>query len=306
MKNMILLLPTMLFTLILPSTSSALQTSEESKALIDDLLTNVQQTLLAVAKAEEKAGNNIQDLHIELALPASLSPNFGLVLEPSEDKGLKVLSVGPESLAEHLQIQQGDYIVAINQMSLQEAGVGAVLNELQNVTPGDSIAFGIDSKGQSLALTSVVKGEYLPAFNLEIGQAKSTQASDSRSADDELAMSDDACGTVSVLFRPPETKRLYNLIITHINDRKVLSSKAKYRLAPGNYTLRVQEQINDPLLKRSRVVSQRPKFLEVEVKANHTYYLAAKFITEKRLRPQTNEFWEPLVWKVKEDSACKL
>ncbi|MDT0580961.1 PDZ domain-containing protein [Brumicola blandensis] len=306
MKNMKLVISLVLFVLIGPNQAMALQTSEESKALMDDLLTNIKQTLLAVAKAEQEAGSNIEDLYIEIAIPASLSPNLGLVLEPNDNKGLKVLSISPGSFAEHLKIQQGDHIVSINEVGLKMEGGREVLNELQDITPGDSITLGLERKGERLEITSVVNGEYLPAFRLEVGQAELSKELDGSSLSNELELSEDACGTVSVLFRPPETKRLYSLIITHINDRKVLSSKAKYRLAPGKYTLRVQEQIDDPLLKRRRVVSQRPKLLEVEVKANQTYYLAAKFITEKRLRPQTNEFWEPVVWKVKEDSACKL
>lgn len=306
MKNMKLVISLVLFVLISPNQAMALQTSEESKALMDDLLTNIKQTLLAVAKAEQEAGSNIEDLHIEIAIPASLSTNLGLVLEPNDNKGLKVLSISPGSFAEHLKIQQGDHIVSINEVGLKMEGGREVLNELQDITPGDSITLGLERKGERLELTSVVNGEYLPAFRLEVGQAELSKELDGSSLSNELELSEDACGTVSVLFRPPETKRLYSLIITHINDRKVLSSKAKYRLAPGKYALRVQEQIDDPLLKRRRVVSQRPKLLEVEVKANQTYYLAAKFITEKRLRPQTNEFWEPVVWKVKEDSACKL
>jgi hypothetical protein len=275
----------------------ALQTSETSKILIDDLVANIQQTLLAVAKAEQKAGNSIEDMRFELAVPARLSSNFGLVLEPNESKGLQVLSISPGSLAEDLKIEQGDHIVSINAVSLEAGGTSAVLNELQDLTPGENITIGLDRGGKRSALTTVVNGEYLPAFRLEIGQADLSN---------ELAEGENICGTVSVFFSPPETKRFYDLVITHIDDRKVLSSKARYRLAPGKYTLRVQEQISDPLLKRSRTTIQRPKLLEVEVKANHRYDLAAKFITEKRLRPQTNEFWEPVIWKVDENSPCEL
>jgi hypothetical protein len=306
MNNMKLAMSLILFVLIGPNQAVALQTSEESKVLMDDLLTNIKQTLLAVAKAEQEAGNNIEDLHIEIAMPARQSPNLGLVLEPNDNKGLKVLSISPGSFAEHLKVQQGDHIVSINKVGLKMEGAKGVLNELQDITPGDNITLGLERKGERLELTSVVNGEYLPSFRLEVGQAKSSNEFDGSSSSNELELSEDACGTVSVFFRPPETKRLYNLIITRINDRNVLSSKAKYRLAPGKYTLRVHEQIDDPLLKRRRVVNERPKLLEVEVKANQTYYLAAKFITGKRLRPRTNEYWEPVVWKVKEDSACKL
>jgi hypothetical protein len=94
--------------------------------------------------------------------------------------------------------------------------------------------------------------------------------------------------------------------VTRINDRNVNSDRESFRLSPGKHTVYLHEMIADSMFTRRSRSLQTAKTLEIDVKANTTYYLAAKFIRKNRSEQRNGGYWEPVVWKTLENSTCKL
>jgi hypothetical protein len=291
------------------SALNATQTTPESEALIEELVKQISSTMIAVVDAEKRAGKNVKDLHISLDIPGKLSPNLGLILDVNDKEGFRVLNVTPGSLADSLDIKQGDLITAINGVSPTSTDKNLVFSELENTLPEDTIIFDVNRNGVSKRIEALVEGQYTPALKLEIGE--SFQESDSSAEIDhtESQTETSACGVISTFFQPPETRNLYSVSISHIGDRKVLSSNNSFKLAPGKHTIRVFEAIDDPFFKRyTRSSVHRGQFLdfEIEVEKNTTYYLAAEFNRSARFNERDGEYWKPVVWKKRDNRLCEL
>ncbi|MFT5669750.1 MAG: hypothetical protein ACI9WH_000568 [Glaciecola sp.] len=290
---------------MLASTGQASQTSPESQALIDNLVSQITTTMAAVADAEKKAGNKLSDLHVEIDIPAKQSPNLGLVLDINDSQGFRVLSVSPGSLADMLKIIQGDLIYSINGIKTVDNPQKNAFAELENTLPGDIIKLELNRKGTRSTIETKVEGQFTPPIKIEIGtSALSNQRSQVSQASAEIEQFE--CGTVSVFFRPPITKDLHSAYIRQIDDNNVNASRSSFRLPPGVYTIHVHELIEDSFFTRRSHTIQKAKKIEIVVEANTTYYLAAQFISKNRFKQKNGDYWEPVVWKTRENSTCKL
>ncbi|MBV1907801.1 MAG: PDZ domain-containing protein [Kangiellaceae bacterium] len=289
--------------------TQAYNMTKESEAIIKNLELHIQSTLAAVNEAESKAGNNIQDLHILLEIPARHSPNLGLVLDlDSQENSYKVLSVTPGSLAESLNVSQGDLITSINNIKVVDDNKRSAFSQLENIVPGDTIKLTLTKDGNKSILNAIIKGSYIPSIKLEIGSTKLTNldSSDKELSNDNKVDNENACGTVSVFFKPPETRRFYSAYINKIDDRSVVRSRETFRLKPGKHIIHVHEMISDPFFTRRSRRIQRAKPIEIDVKENTTYYLAAQFIPSKAFRENNGQYWKPIVWKTSTITKCEL
>lgn len=291
------------FSLMASSTIGS-QTTPESEALIDDMVKQIVSTMSAVADAEKKAGNDASNLHIELDIPSSKSPNLGLVLDVDDAQGYKVMSVSPGSLADKLQITTGNIIIAINGVNTKNDTQRLAFVELENTLPGDTITLKLNKQGSISSVKAIVEGQYTPSIKLEIGDASIVANNTTSQIIEEL--DETACGKVSVFFKPPFTRNLHYANVTRINDRNVNSDRESFRLSPGKHTVYLHEMIADSMFTRRSRSLQTAKTLEIDVKANTTYYLAAKFIRKNRSEQRNGGYWEPVVWKTRENSTCKL
>jgi hypothetical protein len=274
----------------------------ESEQLVEQLKQQIKSTVSAITELENNAGNSIKNIHIQVDLPAKQSPNLGIVLDlDGEPQGYKVLSVTPGSLADSLNINPGDIITAINATTVTPNNKRKAFAELENSLPGDTLRLELNKKGSINVIETKVTGRYVPSIKLEIGSQPSSNAS----AQTEEA-NENACGTVSVFFTPPETQRLYSAYVTKIDDNSVISKKESFRLKPGKHTVYLHELIDDPFFKRRHRGIQRSKPIEIDVKANTTYYLAAKFIKDKAFKQRKGEYWEPVIWKESVKGECEL
>lgn len=274
----------------------------ESEQLVKDLQQQIKSTVAAITELESNAGNSVQDLHIQVDLPAKQSPNLGLVLDlESELGGYKVLSVTPGSLANNLDIIPGDIITAINSIEVSNSNKRKAFSELENSSPGDTLLLTVNKNGKINTINTTVGGQYIPSIRLEIGSQHSTDNDTSQSELDETA-----CGTVSVFFTPPESKRLYSAYVSKIDDRSVNRNRESFRLKPGVHTIYLHELIDDPFFTRRYKGIQSAKPIEIDVKVNTTYYLAAKFIKGKAFKQRKGEYWEPVVWKETVKGECEL
>lgn len=291
------------FSLMAGSTIGS-QTTPESEALIDDMVKQIVSTMSAVADVEKKAGNDISNLHIELDIPSSKSPNLGLVLDVNDAQGYKVISVSPGSLSDTLQITPGNIITAINGVSTIDDTQRVAFLELENTLPGDTITLKLNKQGNISAVEAIVEGQYTPSIKLEIGDTSIETNNTTAQIIDEH--DEAACGKVSVFFKPPFTRNLHYAYVTRINDRNVNSERESFRLPPGKHTVYLHEMIADTMFTRRSRSLQTAKTLEIDVKTDTSYYLAAKFIRKNRSEQRNGGYWEPVVWKTRENSTCKL
>jgi hypothetical protein len=288
--------------------SFAAQTTEESEALIEKLVAQINSTVVAISEVERKAGNDLKDIHIVLDIPAKQSPNIGLVLDIDDNNGYRVLSVSPGGLADSVNIAKGDIITAINDVDTVQVDGPSAFAILEQLTPGERVKIVFNRDGKYSTVQTQIIGQYSPPIKIELGVAKedvfASQLDNEIPQNDELDHDNAACGRVSVFFKPPRSQQLHNVFINQIDDNNVNRRDASFKLAPGKHTIFLHELIDDPFFTRRSRTIQKAKPLDIEVKANTTYYLAAKFIKEKRNKERKGEYWEPVVWKVLENRTC--
>lgn len=232
------------------------------------------------------------------------STYLGVVLrwdhEASMDRqGVPVLAVTAGSPAEAMGIAPGDRVQSINGASLLDAGAdgrgralgaGRFNEQLQALPAGAALRLGVLRDGRARELNGRLGQRLSPGFRLELAPAAGKPAASG------------ACGTVSTFFRPPETRYLYPAAVARIDERNVFEEQKEYRLAPGTYTLKVYEEIVARELRvhpRNRGYS---KPLSVTVEAGKVYRIGAKF--NHRQPFDRDEYWEPVVWEVK-DRPCQ-
>ncbi len=321
------LLGTILFLLIFTQTSAeqpnqSSMITPESEQLVKGLQQQLKSTIAAITEIESNAGNSVKDLYFQVSLPAKQSPNLGLVLDiDSNSAGYKILSVTPGSYADKLNLEPGHLIIAINDIQVDSSEKRRAFSELENSIAGDLLRLTIDKNGKTETVESIVIGRYTPSIKLEIG-AESTEASI-----DDIAGADKAgCGRVSIFFTPPRSKQFYNAAIVKIDDKNVRSPRDTYRLKPGKHTIYLQEFIDDFLFIRRFRSTQTAnlsdwfnrsnrrynrfngvaKSIEIDIKPNTTYNLAAKFNKDKQFKQRSGEYWEPVIWRETADEECKL
>jgi membrane-associated protease RseP (regulator of RpoE activity) len=282
----------------------AAQTTEESKALLQELQQQISATVAAIAESEKRAGNDAKSLHIVLNIPGRESPNLGLILDVDDEKGFRVLSVSLGSLAETLNIEPGDVITSINGVDTRKNTPQTVFAELESLITGDTLVIDLKKKGALSTIETKITGKYTPPIRIEIGDSSVVTAKSVNIDSNEVDES--ACGKVSVFFKPPSTRNLYSAYITHINDENVRDSRSSFRLPVGKHTLYLHELISDSFFKRRSKLPQRPKTIEIDVEENTTYYLAAQFFPENKFKERNGEYWEPVIWKERADAACEL
>ena len=285
----------------------------ESQQLLNQLEGQIKGTLMAITENERKVGRSMDDFYFSIEVPAQQEANLGMVIDVENvEKGYQVLSVTPGSLAEKINIRSGDKIVAINDVEVKDASDNTALKQLQELTPGQQLKLAFNSKGDVKEAVVEMSGDYMPGIKLEIGSQSVVKLaaltnSDKIGTSDSVEKVDsesNACGQVSVFFRPPESKDIYPAYINAINDRNVVRSRHSFRLPPGKHTIKIHELITDPFLRRSRGL-QKAKPIEIDVKPNMSYYLGAKFIRAKRSKVYKELYWEPVVWRTSERS-CEL
>ncbi|NMP15069.1 hypothetical protein [Thalassotalea sp. Y01] len=133
--------------------------------------------------------------------------------------------------------------------------------------------------------------------------AFSTQAFDEQESAETVDPT--ACGIVSVYKRPPETKRLYHVVINTIDGVPVGSNSHSFVLSPGKHKIKVMENITDSYFTRRRGEMLNYKVIEIDVEANMRYYLGAKYNRKHKSKLKTGEYWDPVVWKTQE-KECEV
>lgn len=293
--------------------NAAPRLTAESQQLLQQLSDQIKGTVIAIGQNEVKAGKKAEDIYIALDFPAQKEAKLGLVLDlENANSGYRVLSTTPGGFAEQLNIESGDVITHVNDTEVSGSNNQQLLKDIQMLTPGERIKLAVNRNGQVHDFDAQLTGRYIPEIKLEVGsQFSSENQSDNSGAKDpggeeeaDKENTNNQCGRVSVFFRPPESRDLYPAKISKVDDESYLIGKSTFRLAPGKHIVKLHERITYRHLRRKKGI-QKAKPLEIDVKPNTNYYLAAKFIRSKRMKMVKEEYWEPVVWKTSE-RECEL
>ena len=287
----------MLFSGVVFAEPATRNLSPESQQLLNQLEHQIKGTLVAVSENERLAGNRVNDLYYSIDVPAQQDTNLGLVLDVDNPvDGYSVLSVTPGSEAESLNINAGDRILAINDVAVKNND--AALSQLSGLMPGHQLKLAVADNGDQREVQTQLTGRYVPGFKVEIGAGNANP--------NLLAMADDAnaeCGEVSVFFTPPRAKDIYSAYIHKVDGKQIHYTRPSYRLAPGKHTIHVHERIDDPFLTKRKFGARKSKPLEIDVKANMTYYIGAKFSRKDQHKLRNDQYWQPVVWETKEKNC---
>ncbi|MCL1080227.1 hypothetical protein D5R81_19500 [Parashewanella spongiae] len=111
------------------------------------------------------------------------------------------------------------------------------------------------------------------------------------------------CAAVASYIVPDEQQDLFPVMITHIDGEPVIA-KAYYVLTPGVYKVTVAELVSAPSLQVA-LKYRLPKTIEVNVLGGSRYHLAAWFDSKMHQPAESDNFWQPIMWK-KESFSCEL
>ncbi len=143
--------------------------SQQSKALLDQQTEDIRKTVEVIAEHEAALGNDIGDLSYTVSLPSQSISDLGLVLNFSKaENGFKVLSVVPGSTADKLSIKHSDYIVKVNDKSINNSNKDTLKGLFQH--PENIIKIAFVSAGVYQEKNILVKYLYLPEVNLMMGE----------------------------------------------------------------------------------------------------------------------------------------
>ncbi|MDN7138489.1 PDZ domain-containing protein [Pseudidiomarina sp. 1ASP75-14] len=254
----------------------ALVSIATSSAQEQDAREHARAAAVAAAKADGKATS------VTLEEPTRSYFDWGAVLNPSG----RVMSVRDDSVAQEMGIEVGDRILSVDGQQLAEQSLQDIVSYLETLDHGNSFAVTVQRQGQTETLSGRVKATVIPGWRLEV-DVEQTVVDKANEAN---------CGRVSVFVTPPEARDLYPAYFVSIDGDNVLTRKPIFKLSPGKHSIEVHELISDPWVRRSRSINQ-PKQLELNVEPDTTYYIAARFIREKRLSSVREEYWEPVVWR---------
>ncbi|MGQ4275642.1 PDZ domain-containing protein [Pseudidiomarina sp. E22-M8] len=256
---------------LLALTSSATSFAQEQEAR-----DHARAAAVAAAKAQGKAES------VTLEEPTRSYFDWGAVVNPSG----RVMSVRSDSVAREMGIEVGDRLVKVDELTLTEQSLQDLVSYLEALEHGGVFEATVQRKGQVKVLSGRAKATVIPGWRLEVDVAQSV-----------IDKADEAnCGRVSVFVTPPQARDLFPAYFVRIDDDNVLTRRPIVKLSPGKHKVELHELIDDPWVRRSRSINQA-KTIEIDVKADTTYYFAARFVRDKRLSTVDEEYWEPVIWR---------
>ncbi|RUO62108.1 PDZ domain-containing protein [Pseudidiomarina insulisalsae] len=231
---------------------------------------------VAAAKAHGK------EAAVSMQEPARSYFDWGAVVHPSGE----VLSVRQGSVADAMGLQVGDRLLQVDDLNMAEQPLEEIVGYLETLEHGNQFLVTLARGTETLELTGQASATVIPGWRLEV-DVTNEQVNKADS---------DACGRISVFATPPQSRDLYPAYFSEIDGENAPPRRSIIKLTPGKHVIELHELIADQWLRRTKQL-QQAKPIEIDVKADTTYYLAAKFIREKRLSTYREEYWEPVVWR---------
>lgn len=244
----------------------------------------------AAAVAASKAFG--QDKTVILEEPARSYFDWGAIIQPSG----KVVSVRSTSVAQTMGVQQGDVLTHINQQPIDSRELANTLAQFERLQHDEAFTVTVQRDGGAVTLNGIARAAVIPGWKLEVTSDIADRA--------VVTDNNQACGRVSVFLTPPSTSDLYPAFINSINGENVRQQNPNFILGVGEHQLGIHELIDNNSSRRGGRL-ELEKTLTLHIEENKKYHVAAHFIREKRFERHGEGYWEPVVWKVTEQT-CTL
>lgn len=270
----------------------------------------------------DKAG---EDIAFTLDEPARRVNNLGLLVDSANAErardGLRVLGVTPRSAAQRMGIKAGDRIVAVNGTSLSGLGTdsaghaqaAATMRTLVDALPdGAPLEFSLQRDDKPLALRGELSSIVLPPIHLKVGRdellASTASAGTATRREPQNDGGASGCGRFNDFDVAPRQQDLYGVKLLSIDGNSTGPAGVhQFRVNAGTHELKLVELIPAKVYRRLNPTrlgdGPEVKTLTVTVKADTTYYLAAKFNEDKRNSRVGGDYWDPVVWRETPDKC---
>jgi hypothetical protein len=286
-----------------------------SPATIQRVREEMHQMLMRLATSGA-LGAHPEQVALSIDEPEQRSINLGLLVDATNAAnardGLRVLGATPGSTAEQLGVRAGDVLVAVNGRSLRDLGAddrgralaaSTLRSDIESLPDGASLQLDIVRSGTHLALNGPIQAVSLPAVRLALGAAMPA-ASDQAANGSTNA---NACGRISVQDLAPRQQSLYGaLLLTIDGNTPGPHTVKKFRVTPGVHELEVAERIPTSAMGMGEIAAMRSntlKKLTVTVEPNTTVLVAARFNHDNATRLKDGAYWDPVAWKVVQESC---
>lgn len=292
-------------TLALAGGAQASRADGNPAATEQRLRAGVQQLLLDLASRGELADASGTPLQFDIAEPAREVDNLGVVVDSNDPAGagLAVLAVTPGSAAARMGVRSGDRLVAVNAQPL--AGLGAdeqgrpravalLRSAVADVGDGGSLGLAVDRDGHRIEASGHLQRLRLPALQLRVGDGVQVASNATAPAP--------GCGRISTFDVAPRQQQLHRAQLITIDGRAAgPSGSPSYRLSAGPHTLTVAEDIESRYLsfndRQRNAGGTRHKDIDVDVKADTTYFLAARLNPDRAREWKDGAYWDPVLWR---------
>ncbi|MGH8123734.1 MAG: PDZ domain-containing protein [Rudaea sp.] len=288
-----------------PTTLATVNATATTAVVVQRLREEMHQMLVRLATSGA-LGAHPEQVALTLDEPAQRAINLGLLVDATSANnarsGLRVLGATPGSTAEHLGVQPGDVIVAVNGQSLRDLGAddsgralaAATLKSRIDALPdGAPLQLDVLRGGTRLALNAPMQSLRLPALRLGLGSAATASV--------EQPSGEQGCARISKLDLAPRQKQLYGATILLVDGvTPGPHNTATYRVAAGTHQLLVAERIPTQVMGLGEIASRRnskPKTLTVTIAPNTTIMIAAHFNEDRATKINDGGYWDPVAWK---------
>lgn len=275
--------------------------SPQSQELLKSLINDMRETMSLIAIAEAKQGRTLEQFKYNLDLAGAYQINLGLILQlNSTESAFDILSVTPGSLASSHGLRVGDEIAMLNGIAVSAGTEAGILKKIQQLQVDEEVSLTFNRNGKKQEIVIPVSGKYVPRIKLEIGNeyAKTSLAS---TATPDLT----ACGEVTVSLTPPVTGQLYPVSFYLDDERDNKEQLAVIKLPIGKHTVNVYAQAGNGHEDGSYNDKSPAKVIEINVRANTSYHLAARVFSENNAGSQSNKDWDAVIWKTSQ-RECRL
>lgn len=287
----------------------------ESAPVEQRLGEEVQLALVRLIEAGAFADKSSEEIAFTLDEPARRVNNLGLLVDSASAErareGLRVLGVTPRGAAQRMGIRAGDRIVAVN--GTQLIGLGAdpaghaqaasVMRGLVDaLADGATLEFSLLREEKPLNLRGALSSVILPPIHLKVGRDELLASTATTSRREAADAGGKGCGRLNDFDVAPRQRDLYGAKLLSIDGTSTgPAGVSQFRVTAGTHVLKLRELIPGKVYRRMNPTrlgdGPEVKTLTVTVKADTTYYLAAKFNEEARNSRVSGEYWDPVVWR---------
>ena len=150
----------------------------------------------------------------------------------------------------------------------------------------EKLQLGINASGSYKDITSIAPGSYLQEIQLEVGQNKISTTQ---------TITDRDCGIVTVGSFPPKNSGFAGVKFRRIDDLNISVKSRARKVSVGKHLM----SFSLGSLFTDVVHDGKQSSIEIDVKANVKYYIAAKASQPKQSPYGGNVEWQPVIWQTK-------